>query len=102
MPISISQVPPVGTCVKIVTVNILQHETEIIGTVNRRVYQHGFVLGDGTWIFWKDNYPNAKPCYWIDLDKKDDDEGSLHKKGIRNVELRVDKIERLEILKKTK
>lgn len=102
MPILISHVPPPGTCIKIITINLLQHETETIGTLDRRPYTNGFVLqdGTGTWVFWKDNYPDAKPCYWVDLNKKIDDDESHRKERMMHTSFRLDRIEKLEILKK--
>ena len=100
MSISISQVPPPGAYIKITTINILQHETEVIGTLDRRPYTNGFVLENGTWVFWEDGYPDAKPCYWVDLNKKIDAEGSHQKERMKYESFRLDKIEKLEILKK--
>ena len=89
----ISGIPKPGTRVKIVTRNVIGHETEDTGTIMGRPFQDGFIRREsGQWTYQKmSEEDNA--CFKITI-ALDRDRGG-HREA-KSVPFRIDKILRLE------
>lgn len=88
----INQVPKPGTRVRIVTRNVIGHETEDTGTVLGGPFRDGFIGPDGRWSYQRVNQRD-KICYKIMISVRRD---CRNHQEVKSVPFRIDKILRLE------